>query len=42
MIAGIERVVNAGFPSALACVYDEFCQAFLGLEKVFSPLLGKG
>lgn len=40
LLAGIERVVQAGFPSPLACVYDEFCQAFVGLEALFGPLLG--
>jgi hypothetical protein len=37
---GIERIVAAGFPSTLACVYDEFYQAFGGLDALFAPLLG--
>ncbi len=36
-----ERVVRAGFPPALTCVYDEFYQAFEGLEALFAPLLGE-
>lgn len=37
---GIERVVEAGFPSALAGVYDEYFSIFSGLEPVFAPLFG--
>jgi hypothetical protein len=37
---GIERVVEAGFPSPLAAVYDEYFNIFNGLEPVFAPLLG--
>lgn len=37
---GIKRVVEAGFPSALAAVYDEYYNLFNGLETVFAPLLG--
>ena len=35
------RVVEAGFPPVFACVYDEFYQAFSGLDEVFAPLLGE-
>jgi len=37
---GVENVVAAGFPSGLACVYDEFYQAFDGLQQLFVPILG--
>ena len=37
---GIERVAGAGYPAIFACVYDEFYQAFDGLQAVLSPLLG--
>ncbi len=37
---GVERVVAAGLPSALAAVYDEYYNLFAGLERVFAPLLG--
>ena len=37
---GVERVVEAGFPSPLAAVYDEYFNIFNGLEAVFAPLLG--
>jgi hypothetical protein len=39
--AGAGRVVDAGFPPGFACVYDEFYQAFQGLEPLFTPLLGE-
>lgn len=39
-VRGIERVVAAGFPSALAAVYDEYFALFAGLEAVFAPLMG--
>ena len=35
------RVVEAGFPSGFVCVYDEFYQAFEGLDDLFAPLLGE-
>jgi hypothetical protein len=38
---GAERVVAAGLPSGFTCVYDEFYQAFHGLEALFAPLLGE-
>ena len=36
------RVVDAGFPSGFVCVYDQFYQAFQGLDELFAPLLGDG
>ena len=39
-VRGIERVVAAGFPSALAALYDEYYNLFAGLEPVFAPLMG--
>jgi len=38
--SGVERIIAAGFPAWLAGVYDEFYQAFQGLEELFVPLLG--
>ena len=38
---GAERVVAAGFPSGFTCLYDEFYQAFQGLDALFAPLLGE-
>jgi hypothetical protein len=35
------RVVEAGFPSGFACVYDEFYRFFQGLDELFAPLLGE-
>jgi hypothetical protein len=32
------RVVDAGFPAGFVWVYDEFYQAFQGLEALFAPL----
>lgn len=40
LAAGIERVVAAGFPSALAAVYDEYYNIFSGLDAVGAPLFG--
>ena len=37
----VEHITAAGFPSGFACVYDEFYQAFQGLEALFAPLLGE-
>jgi hypothetical protein len=37
---GIQRVVDEGLPSVLACVYDEYFNIFNGLESFFEPLLG--
>lgn len=39
---GIERVVQAGYPSVFACVYDEFYQLFAGLGGLLEPILGQG
>lgn len=41
MRLAIERITGAGFPSGFACVYDEFYQAFQGLDELFAPLLGE-
>ncbi len=40
LVTGIERVVAAGFPSALAAVYDEYFNIFSGLDAVCAPLFG--
>lgn len=37
---GILRVVDAGLPSTLAAVYDEYYNIFDGLAPIFAPLLG--
>jgi hypothetical protein len=39
---GIGRLTEAGFPSGMGCVYDEFYRAFQGLDDLFEPLLGCG
>ena len=38
---GAERIVAAGFPSGFTCLYDEFYQAFEGLDALFAPILGE-
>lgn len=40
--AAAEQVVAAGFPAVFTCVYDQFYQAFHGLDALFAPLLADG
>ena len=39
---GIARLADAGVHTAFAALYDEYYQAFQGLEPLFSPILGEG
>lgn len=38
--AAVEQLARAGYPSAFACVYDEFWRLFAGLEPLLSPIVG--
>lgn len=40
LVDGVSRIVDAGFPSGFATLYDEFWHLFAGLETLLTPVLG--